>query len=393
MPSITWHIITPEYPPNCGGVSDYSEHVAHGLRAAGDEVHVWCPASNGPRPEWVHQIPGGMSVKSLTQLGDALDQFPKPHRLLVQWVPHGYGYHSMNLPFCIWLWWRARRGDRVEIMVHEAFLFFLEGNWKQDAVALVHRLMMIILLQAASQVWMATPSWEKHLKRYTLGRKAAFAWLPIMSNIPVSSTLKSNLEIRANPVSFGTKLVGHFGTYGKNISQILERISLKLLSRRPDVVLFLIGRSSETFRERLIQINPAFADRIVSSGHLDGEAISRNLRACDLLIQPYHDGATARRGSLLAGLAQGAAIVTTLGPRTEPFWRESQAVVLVPVEQEDLFVLETEHLLGDPAEMIRLRKASWCLYEQYFDTAHGVRMLRNQGVPCADAGVEALRPS
>jgi len=391
MSMITWHIITPEYPPNCGGVSDYSENIAHGLRAAGDEVHVWCPAVDASQAEWVHPIPGGMSVKSLRQLGDALDQFPKPRRLLVQWVPHGYGYHSLNLPFCIWLWWRARRGDRVEIMVHEAFLFFLEGNWKQDAAALVHRLMIIILLRAASQVWMATPSWEKHLKRYTLGRKAAFAWLPIMSNIPVCSTARSNVEITANPGSPGTKVIGHFGTYGKHITPMLERISLKLLSRRSDVVLLLTGRSSEAFREHLMQINPAFAARIVSSGHLDGEAISRNLVACDLLIQPYQDGVNARRGSLLAGLAQGAAIVTTTGPRTEPFWQESQAVVLAPVEREDLFVLETERLLGDPAEITRLRKASRCLYEKYFDTKETVRMLRGQVPSRAAAEIEALR--
>src|SRR5256714_13899599 len=40
-----WHLITCEYPPRTGGVSDYTRLVAEGLSEAGDEVHVWCPPS------------------------------------------------------------------------------------------------------------------------------------------------------------------------------------------------------------------------------------------------------------------------------------------------------------------------------------------------------------
>jgi hypothetical protein len=40
------HIITPEYPPQPGGVSDYTAQVATGLAEAGDEVQVWCPGTH-----------------------------------------------------------------------------------------------------------------------------------------------------------------------------------------------------------------------------------------------------------------------------------------------------------------------------------------------------------
>ena len=36
-----------------------------------------------------------------------------PRRLFVQWVPHGFGYKSLNMPFCLWVWRRARGGDSV----------------------------------------------------------------------------------------------------------------------------------------------------------------------------------------------------------------------------------------------------------------------------------------
>ena len=101
----------------------------------------------------------------------------------MQWVPHGYGRRAMNLTFCFWLWKRAFRGDRIELMVHEPFLAFWEGNWRQTAVAVVHRFMTLILLQAAGQVWVSIPAWERMWKPYALGRSIPFVWLPIPSSL------------------------------------------------------------------------------------------------------------------------------------------------------------------------------------------------------------------
>jgi hypothetical protein len=50
-PAIRWHMITGEYPPQAGGVSDYSRVVARGLAAAGDTVHVYAPENPGIDPD------------------------------------------------------------------------------------------------------------------------------------------------------------------------------------------------------------------------------------------------------------------------------------------------------------------------------------------------------
>src|SRR5712691_11569732 len=98
-----WHIITCEYPPQAGGVSDYSYLVASALAAAGDQVHEWCAAASGNPPSApvlvVHRDLGGFSPGDFHGVGKKLDEFPPPRRLLVQWVPHGYGYRSLNFYF------------------------------------------------------------------------------------------------------------------------------------------------------------------------------------------------------------------------------------------------------------------------------------------------------
>src|SRR5579862_6625194 len=73
-----WHIITPEYPPQTGGVSDYTRLVAEGLAEKGDVVHVWCPArvEDAPRPiESLHQIT--LHCGQLRSFGKALDDFAR----------------------------------------------------------------------------------------------------------------------------------------------------------------------------------------------------------------------------------------------------------------------------------------------------------------------------
>jgi hypothetical protein len=40
---VTWHILTGEYPPQPGGVSDYTRQLARALVDAGDSVEVWAP--------------------------------------------------------------------------------------------------------------------------------------------------------------------------------------------------------------------------------------------------------------------------------------------------------------------------------------------------------------
>ena len=42
-PNSRWAVLTGEYPPQPGGVSDYTRLVAEGLAAVGDEVAVYAP--------------------------------------------------------------------------------------------------------------------------------------------------------------------------------------------------------------------------------------------------------------------------------------------------------------------------------------------------------------
>lgn len=273
----------------------------------------------------------------------------------------------MNLPFCLWTWMRARlRGDDLGIMVHEPFLGFGEGNWRQDVAALVHRLMTILLLQAARRVWVSTPRWQQAWQPYSLGRRIPFSWLPLPSTVPVLDNPAAVAALRARYAPGGERIIGHFGTFGHPITSLLEAVVPRLLQACEDTVMLCIGSRSAEFRNQTVLNYPHFQGRIHATGPIPTTDLSAHLSACDLMIQPYPDGVSSRRTSLLAPLAHGVPVVTTSGPSTEPLWVDSGAVALAPAEDADEFVSQARRLLADESARRRVGLAASALYQNYF---------------------------
>jgi glycosyltransferase involved in cell wall biosynthesis len=378
----TWHIVTCEYPPRPGGVSGYTHQMAQGLGMAGHQVHVWCPGLPGEAPHAsgveVHPTLGRFSPGDLRRTGRQLDRFPGPRRLFVQWVPHGFGYKSVNLYFCLWLWYRsAFRGDVVDLMVHEPFIGFKKTGLRQSAAALIQRIMMAVLLRTAARVWLSTPTWEHFLRRWEFGRRHVFNWLPIPSNIPVSGDPAAVLEIRRKYAPRGL-LIGHFSTFGASITQILRATVPSLLGQANGASLLLIGMGSNAFRLELIRDNPWLEPLIHATEYIrDGERLSEHISACDLLIQPYPDGVTSRRTTIMAALSHGRATVTTAGPLTEPFWAASGAVEITPEADDERFVEAALRLLESRSRRTALGENGLELYQREFDIQHVIGRLGN----------------
>lgn len=391
-----WQLITGEFPPVPGGVSDYTRAVAAGLAAEGDGVDVWCPAAPGPCDDppgvGVHRLPGQWSPAD-TRLADAgLDAMPAPRHLLVQWVPHAFGRRSMNVGFCRWVRRRARRGDVVDLMVHEPFLAFGEGPLRHDAVAAVHRVMAAMLLGAARRVWVSIPAWTARLRPWSFGRTPSFCWLPVPSTLPVNGDQDAAARVRGAVGGPGV-LVGHFGTYDAPTRRQLHAVVPGLLHAAAGTRLLLLGRGSDGAAESLRRGLPDVRDRIAGAGALGAAELSAHLQACDVMLQPYIDGASTRRTTLMAALAHGVPVVTTAGRLSEPFWRDSAAVVTVPAGDTAALVAAAASLAGDGDRRRRLADAARRTYDARFALRHVIRALREDRCePAAPDRVAAARP-
>jgi glycosyltransferase involved in cell wall biosynthesis len=374
---VIWHVITGEYPPQLGGVADYTRLVARGLADAGETVHVWTSPSNGrgidDRGVTVHPLPDRFGLRSLGYLSRELDRFAAPRRLLVQYVPHAFGWKAANVPFCWWL--RSRRRDSIWVMFHEvAYPFERGAPLSHNALAAVNRVMAAMVSGSAERAFVSIPEWRRYVG-HRLTPPANVEWLPVPSHIPVIDDAAGVERIRGRYAE-GHPLVGHFGTHGRLIRPLLDP-AIRRLIETTDCRVLLIGRDSDVAASDLIARDAALRSRVSGAGTLDEADVSRHLAACDVLVQPYPDGITTRRTSAMVALRHGRPIVTTAGRLTEGLWEESGAVVLAPVGDASAIAAAAAALLADPVRAAGIGRCAAALYDSRFDVRHAVATLRS----------------
>ena len=401
-----WHIITGEYPPQLGGISHYSEQLAAELARNGCRVHVWCPASDAideqasderasdkraPGVE-VHRLPGIFSPRGLLRMGRELNGFDGPRTLLVEYAPNAFGCRGLNLFFCIWLLARSVfRRDDVRVMFHEPFFYFGRQRLRRNLLAAVNRVMAVWLIAASRTIYLSIPAWERMLARYCLFRRPEMIWLPVPATIPRVDDRARVRQIRRAHISTGAGrlLVGHFGTYGEHIAGGLAKVLIELLDRRPGVAVLCLGARGEKFVAELSAAHTRLAGRLLAPGLLSPEELSLHLQACDLCIQPYPDGATSRRTSLMAALINGVPVVTTVGRLTEPVWSEAAAVSLAKAGDAASITSAAERLLDDADLRSRAGLGGRQFYEKNFAMSLSVETLLEGSRQFApDSGVE-----
>jgi glycosyltransferase involved in cell wall biosynthesis len=373
---VHWQMLTGEYPPQPGGVSDYSRLVARALADAGDRVTVWAPPCDVPDESYpgvaVRRLPDNFGHRSRRLLGRYLDTLPEPRRLLVQYVPHAFGWKAANLPFCLWL--RSRRRDSLWIMFHEvAYPRDAGHSLAENALSVVTRWMAALAGRAAQRIFVSIPAWQP-LVQSIIGRDASIQWMPVPTSVPFIVDRAGAARVRSR-IGQDHPLVGHLGTYGRSIRSML-RACLPALLATTDCRILLLGRGGIEFRDELIGDHPELGGRLVAPGEQSPDALSRHVSACDVMLQPYPDGISSRRTSVMAALSHGRPVVTTFGHLSESFWTDCGAVVLVPASDPGALADATASVIADPSRLRDLSARAQAIYAERFDLVHTIERLR-----------------
>ena len=177
-----------------------------------------------------------------------------------------------------------------------------------------------------------------------------------------------------------TLLVGYFGFLNRSKGvPTLVRAVASLAAAGRSVRLALIGAEvgasdptdlAESRVVHALRAGLGLEGLVTITGYLPSTEISAALLACDLVALPYRDGASSRRGTLMAALAHGRPIVSTLGrlslsdgrwlddppsPRDEPLpLHDGVHLLLVPPDDPEALTLAIGRLADDPALRARL---------------------------------------
>jgi hypothetical protein len=357
-----------------GGVSEHSRVLAAAAADEGFDVEVWTgttgPASRGVR---VRPELDDFSRAALSRADVALNKFPSPRRLVVQWVPHGYGRRGLNVAFSRWLRRRARAGDCIDLIVHEPFMDFFGASWRQPAAALVQRYMTWMAVRAAERVWLTIPAWEPRLRIARRRGQPAPRTLPVPGTIPPVQDAASVATLRGALLRGRSRLVGYFGGGNQYAVGAIRSTIAELGNRHVDAALVCFGRGSDRLAADVQNAAPGMVP-VTGTGALALDRLSLHLQACDAMLQPYSDGVSGRRTTTVSALEHAVPVATTLGFLSEPFWSETPAVEAVPAEAPDTLSTALLKLL-DPVRNETARTSAAALYRERFDPSRTFKAL------------------
>ncbi|MHB8734019.1 MAG: glycosyltransferase [Terriglobales bacterium] len=374
QPGLRWTLVSGEYPGEapCGGVGAYTAALAAALGACGDAVEVFSDGRHGALDPLlcgeVRALPG-WGLRGLWRLHRSLRRRP-PGVLLIEYVPHAFGWKAMNVAFAAWVRWQAPAP--VWIMFHEVAYPQGARRWRHRCLAAVTRCMARWVACGAERCFVSTTAWQDPLKKIA-SHLAVPVTLPIPSNVPLQmQPAAQELRAAAAPGAW----LGHFGTYSTPVAEVLGAVLPRVLAEAPECRVLLLGHGSQEFAGSLQRDYPALAGRIRATGTLPGDALAAHLQAATVLLQPYPDGVTTRRGSIMAGLGNGCAIVTSQGALTEPLWSTSGAVRLALAGDVAAHTAAVLALWRHPEARDALARRAREFYEENFALEHTVNALR-----------------
>jgi glycosyltransferase involved in cell wall biosynthesis len=383
-PRETWHILTGEYPPDHGGVSDYTRAVAMGMVQAGVDVHVWTRGSTSDETlegVVVHRCLGAFERTKLDVLERELKATKKSSMLLVQYVPHGFGMRAMNIPLARWIGQQSKSGIDVRLMLHELAFPFVRWPLHHNLIAFANRWMLRSILSNPNRIYLSTTAWQSLVRRYSRRGQNAVC-LPIPSNIPgtpqpEAATIRESFTA-SDPQAV---VIGHFGTFGGEIRRLVIETMHRLLARSTNVKVALIGRGATSASTDLLLNLPAdLSGHVHSLENASEDKIAAWIQACDIMLQPFPDGISTRRTSAMAGFANGVAVVSNLGSLAEPFWRKEDVVWLADAPKSEQLADKAFELVTNRELRSRLAKAGRLLHDREFTMENTVRVLLNVDV-------------
>ncbi len=350
-------LVTGEYPPQPGGVGDYTRELAAALAAQGAEVHVLTHTrARGSGPVTVHPLVGRWGWGALWQIRAAAKRL-KLDVLNVQYQTAAYGL-SAPIHFL-----PDVAGVPMVVTFHdlrEPYLFPKAGGLRRAAInRLARRAAGVITTDPADAAELARRGGVRQLTH-----------IPIGSNIAPAppDNYDRTLWRLALGVQPDEMLLGYFGflNASKGGDTLISALAI-LDDRKAKVKLVLIGgaagASDPTDAAFGAQIDKQIrrydvAHRILRTGFIPPAEVSANLLACDAVVLPYRDGVSFRRGSLLAALAHGCPVITTTPPAPLPELRDGENIRLVPPESAPALVLAVTGLLNAPAVRARLSQGA-----------------------------------
>jgi glycosyltransferase involved in cell wall biosynthesis len=363
--------VTGEYPPLHGGVGAYTAALGQALVAQGLQVSVLTSQAVGQEgratglPVYAEIPHWGWSIwRQIRQCAEQVEA----DWVHIQYQTAAFAMHPA-INFAPW-WWRCHHAPfRTAWTYHDLlvpYLFPKAGarlrRWVTEQPA------------RASDLVIATNAGDYAQLQ---DKATRLVKIPIGSNIVSRQFSSAERQQRRAWRGYAAEdlVIGYFGflnhskgglTLVQTLDQLVkagQRAHLLMIGER-------VGASDPTNFTYLQAVETLITDcglanRVHWTGQQSETEVSADLAACDLLLLPYADGASLRRGTLMAGLAQGCAIVTTTPQAPMPELVDGRDLLFVPPGDPSAAAQAILRLVGSPTQLAQLQQAAYVASQQF----------------------------
>jgi len=246
----------------------------------------------------------------------------------------------------------ARRRPQILLMLHEIY-FFPATTWQEWLMARWQKAQLAALVRIADRVLISTERWRSALPR---AAKTSAVLLPVGSNVPdrrdARSRMRETLGADEETIVVGSLMTSHPSRDIATITATLNRLA----ADGTRTIYVHLGADAPTLTgvTDLIEVH--------APGLLSADELAQYLSALDIYLAPFIEGVSTRRGSLIAALQHGLAVVGT-----EPGEPSLEGLMLVPGGRAELFVDATAALARGAQQRAELGATARQLYERHFD--------------------------
>lgn len=276
-------LVTGSYPPDVCGVGDYTARVMSSDTAAGWTLYY--------RKDW-----------GLRRLGRILREIvaTRSDTVILEHPTQGYGWNLTPHLITLALGWFSRR--KMVVRLHE----YTQLSAKSRAAV------KLMLLAADGVIFTNDRDRDAACRRFPRLRRRS-AVVKIFTNIGISGILKPVAERSISLVNFG-----HIRP-GKGLEDFLELAARLRREGFTGEKIVLIGQVPDGYESYWERLRP-LAERsgVAVELNASGDRVAEVLNDSRIALLPFPDGASERRGSMLAAMANGAAVVSSKGAFTTP---------------------------------------------------------------------------
>jgi glycosyltransferase involved in cell wall biosynthesis len=366
-------LVTGEYPPDQGGVGDFSRELGQALVALGHHVHVLTgklrPTQRVERST-EHALPTVHRVVEGWNWGCWRSILAQARELELDVLNVQYQAAAYSMRAAIHFVPRPQARPPVVVTFHDLkvpYLFPKAGPVRWCVVRMLAR---------SADAVIATNQ-EDYLRLEPELPRAQLNLIPIGSNIPPSPPLSYEREAERARWGVGPSdlLLGYFGflNESKGGEELIQALAL-LLEHGVEAHLLMIGgrfgSSDPTNRAYAQRVDDLIdrldvRERVHWTGYSSPEEVSAGLLATDVCVLPYRDGVSFRRGTLHACLAHGRPLVTTQPAVDLPEVRDGDNMLLAAPRDPRSLAEAVSRIAADPVLRARLEAGATALAAEF----------------------------